>query len=121
LESSFYGKLPRYFIIEYRDIEYKDAVQIADIYLPGRSIGIIIPLAEDTKKCYGIHRQWRSPYSFVWCGNLTIPYYGRFFHGFFICCERKNCATARAGHHAAILFNMVILSDNNQKRTVLKQ
>ena len=40
----------------------------------------------------------------VLCGNLTIPYCGRFFH----CCyleERKNCATTLAGHRAAILFN----------------
>ena len=40
----------------------------------------------------------------VLCGNLTIPYCGRFFHCFYLE-ERKNCATALAGHRAAILFN----------------
>ena len=40
----------------------------------------------------------------VLCGNLTIPYCGRFFHYFYLE-ERKNCATALAGHRAAILFN----------------
>ena len=40
----------------------------------------------------------------VLCGNLTIPYCGRFFHCFYLE-ERKNCATALAGHCAAILFN----------------
>jgi len=32
----------------------------------------------------------------VLCGNLTIPYCGRFFHCFYLE-ERKNCATALAG------------------------
>ena len=41
----------------------------------------------------------------VLCGNLTIPYCGRFFHCFYLE-ERKNCATALAGHRAAILFNL---------------
>ena len=43
----------------------------------------------------------------VLCGNLTIPYCGRFFHCFYLE-ERKNCATALAGHRAAILFNHML-------------
>ncbi len=45
----------------------------------------------------------------VLCGNLTIPYCGRFFHCFYLE-ERKNCATALAGHRAAILFNLDYLN-----------
>ena len=44
----------------------------------------------------------------VLCGNLTIPYCGRFFHCFYLE-ERKNCATALAGHRAAILFNQDLI------------
>ena len=46
----------------------------------------------------------------VLCGNLTIPYCGRFFHCFYLE-ERKNCATALAGHRAAILFNRNLWRD----------
>ena len=61
-----------------------------------RRIGIIILVAEDTKKCYCIHRQWRSPYLIVLCGNLTIPYCGRFFHCFllFLLTGGQNLKTA---------------------------
>ena len=40
----------------------------------------------------------------LFCGDLTIPYLGRAGYCFFIK-VRKNCATALAGHRAAILFN----------------
>jgi hypothetical protein len=45
------------------------------------------------------------------CGNLTILYCGRFFHCFYLE-ERKNCATALAGHRAAILFNRNLMGKN---------
>lgn len=35
-------------------------------------LGIIIPVAKDTKKCYSAHRQWEFPYTVVLCGNFTI-------------------------------------------------
>jgi hypothetical protein len=50
----------------------------------------------------------------VLCGNLTIPYCGRFFHCFYLE-ERKNCATALAGHRAAILFNFIL---SGQEKTM---
>ena len=53
----------------------------------------------------------------VLCGNLTIPYCGRFFHCFYLE-ERKNCATALAGHRAAILFNRNLLKCNSQKTKI---
>ena len=46
----------------------------------------------------------------VLCSNLTIPYCGRFFHCFYLE-ERKNCATALAGHRAAILFNCYLFRE----------
>ena len=77
----------------------------------------MIPVAEDPKKCYCIHRQWRSPYLIVLCGNLTIPYCGRFFHCFYLE-ERKNCATALTGHRAAILFNRNLPNRYNVERSL---
>ena len=52
----------------------------------------------------------------VLCGNLTIPYCGRFFHCFYLE-ERKNCATALAGHRAAILFNRNLKGNIGMKKT----
>ena len=40
-------------------------------------IGIIIPIAEDTKICYRIHGQRCFSYLIVWCGNLAILHCGR--------------------------------------------
>ncbi len=61
----------------------------------------------------------------VLCGNLTIPYCGRFFHCFYLE-ERKNCATALAGHRAAILFNrdlrrIVTMIELNTFKKLLKE
>ena len=52
----------------------------------------------------------------VLCGNLTILYCGRFFHCFYLE-ERKNCATALAGHRAAILFNRNLKGNIGMKKT----
>ena len=38
-------------------------------------IGVIIPIAEETGKCYSYHRQWNFLSSVVLCGNLTITDY----------------------------------------------
>ena len=54
----------------------------------------------------------------VLCGNLTILYCERFFHCFYLE-ERKNCATALAGHRAAILFNRYLRrADMNKEMTI---
>ena len=67
------------------------------------------PIAEDAKEWYSVHRQWWSPYSVVLCGNLTIPNYRSIFHCFLLILGNINCATALAGHRAAILFNLELL------------
>ena len=36
---------------------------------------VIIPIAEETGKCYSYHRQWNFLSSVVSCGNLTITDY----------------------------------------------
>ncbi len=38
---------------------------------------VIIPIAEETGKCYSYHRQWSFLSSVVSCGNLTITDYGK--------------------------------------------
>ena len=38
---------------------------------------VIIPIAEETGKCYSYHRQWSFLSSVVSCGNLTIMDYGK--------------------------------------------
>ncbi len=66
----------------------------------------MIPVAEDPKKCYCIHRQWRFPYLIVLCGNLTIPYCGRFSAAFIKGKQKlKKLRHRPGGHRAAILFN----------------
>ena len=38
-------------------------------------MSVIIPIAEETGKCYSYHRQWSFLSSVVSCGNLTITDY----------------------------------------------
>ena len=45
--------------------------------LVGKTLSIIIPIAEETGKCYSYHRQWSFLSSVVSCGNLTITDYGK--------------------------------------------
>ena len=40
-------------------------------------MSVIIPIAEETGKCYSYHRQWSFLSSVVSCGNLTITDYGK--------------------------------------------
>ena len=43
--------------------------------LVGKTLSVIIPIAEETGKCYSYHRQWSFLSSVVSCGNLTITDY----------------------------------------------
>ena len=45
--------------------------------LVGKALSVIIPIAEETGKCYSYHRQWSFLSSVVSCGNLTITDYGK--------------------------------------------
>ena len=45
--------------------------------LVGKTLSVIIPIAEETGKCYSYHRQWSFLSSVVSCGNLTITDYGK--------------------------------------------
>ena len=45
--------------------------------LVGKTLSVIIPIAEETGKCYSYHRQWSFLSSVVSCGNLTIMDYGK--------------------------------------------
>ena len=45
--------------------------------LVGKTLSVIIPIAEETGKCYSYHRQWNFLSSVVSCGNLTIMDYGK--------------------------------------------
>ena len=45
--------------------------------LGGKTLSVIIPIAEETGKCYSYHRQWSFLSSVVSCGNLTITDYGK--------------------------------------------
>ena len=76
-------------------------------YHSWRSMSIIKMLVWKVKWWYSIHGSSSDDPVCIWllfCGDLTIPYLGRAGYCFFIK-VRKNCATALAGHRAAILFN----------------
>ena len=45
--------------------------------LVGKTLSVIIPIAEETGKCYSYHRQWSFLSLVVSCGNLTIMDYGK--------------------------------------------
>ena len=45
--------------------------------LVGKTLSVIISIAEETGKCYSYHRQWSFLSSVVSCGNLTITDYGK--------------------------------------------
>ena len=45
--------------------------------LVGKTLSVIIPIAEETGKCYSYHRQWSFLSSVVSCGNLIITDYGK--------------------------------------------
>ena len=45
--------------------------------LVGKTLSVIIPIAEEIGKCYSYHRQWSFLSSVVSCGNLTITDYGK--------------------------------------------
>ena len=71
-------------------------------------MGIIKVLVCKEDTCYSIHGSSGDDpvcIRLLFCGDLTIPYLGLIYYCFLIVMKQKNCATALAGHRAAILFN----------------